>query len=194
MWSCIHSHYNSDYLTVGDANALMTRRLGAISILTATSTAAFVLIMPENTLELFRPQEIVYIQADEFRLFAQVIQTIPTRNRCWVKPLAIAHCSDFQFKLLHDLQDCAQLILPLYLFHAAMDTEVIPVMMELFQLEKIADRSLNTTSLSRQALHQFIANLAIDRIVDSWQLTVDSEKVLHLGKLQVKHLFKSVKC
>jgi hypothetical protein len=140
----------------------MTRRLGAISILTATSTAAFALIMPENTLVLFRPQEIVYIPAVELRLFTEVIQTIPARNRCWVKPLAIAHYSDFQFKLLHDCQDCAQLILPLYLFHAAMDTEVIPVMMELFQLEKLADRSLNPTSLSRQALHQFIANLAIE--------------------------------
>ncbi|GEM_PF-1173962 len=145
----------------------MTRRLGAISILTATSTAAFALIMPENNLELFRPQEIVYIPAAEFRLFAEVIQTIPTRNRCWVKPLAIVHYSDFKFQLLHDCQDCAQLILPLYLFHAAMDLEAIPVMMELFQLEKIADRSLNTTSLSRQALHQFIANLASDKTVDS---------------------------
>ena len=117
--------------------------------------------MPKNSPVLFRPQEIVYVHADEFRLYAEVIQTIPTRNRCWVRPLAIAHYHDFQFQLLHNCQDCAQLILPLYLFHAAMDTEVIPVMMELYQLEKIA-ASLNATSLSRQALHQFISQLAIE--------------------------------
>ncbi len=125
--------------------------------------------MPENSSVLFRSQEIVYIQNDELRLFAQVIQTIPDRNRCWVKPLALAHYGDFQFRLLHDCQDCAQLILPIYLFHAAVDTDVIPVMMELFQLEKSRELSLDTTSISRQALHHFIAHLSIEK-----QLTVDS--------------------
>jgi hypothetical protein len=118
--------------------------------------------MPENSSVLFRSQEIVYIQDDEWRLFAEVIQTIPDRNRCWVKPLALANYTDFQFRLLHDCQDCAQLILPLYLFHTAIDTDVIPVMMELFQLEKIGDRSPHTTSISRQALHHFIGHLSIE--------------------------------
>ena len=43
--------------------------------------------MTENSYLLFRPQEIVYIENNELRLFAEVIQTIPDRNRCWVKPL-----------------------------------------------------------------------------------------------------------
>jgi hypothetical protein len=118
--------------------------------------------MLENPRLLFRPQEIVYIESNGFRLFAEVIQIIPDRDRCWVKPLALTQYADFQFRLLHDLQECAQLILPLYLFHAALDTEVIPVMMDLFQLEKIVNRSTITTSLSRQALHHFIATLSIE--------------------------------
>jgi hypothetical protein len=117
-------------------------------------------IMLENFHLLFRPQSIVYIDRDELRLFAEVIQTIPDRNRCWVKPLALAQYTDYQFRLLHDLRECAQLILPLNLFRSALDTEVISVMMDLFQLEKVADRSPNPTSFSRQALHHFVGSLS----------------------------------
>ena len=117
--------------------------------------------MTENSPLLFCTQEIVYIENQELRLFAEVIQTIPDRNRCWVKPLALAIYMDFQFKLLHNLQECAQLILPVSLFRVALDTEVVPVMMELFQLEKIPDRCQNSNSIDRQALHYFINNLSI---------------------------------
>ena len=116
--------------------------------------------MTENLCLLFRSQEIVYIEDKGIRLFAEVIQTIPDRNRCWVKPLALAKYIDFQFRLLHDLQECAQLILPVSLFRSALDTEVIPVMMDLFQLEKIPDQSSIGTSIDRQALHYFISNLS----------------------------------
>jgi hypothetical protein len=117
--------------------------------------------MTESSHFLFRPQEIVYIEDDELRLFAEVIQTIPDRNRCWVKPLALAKYADFQLRLLHDFQECAQLILPVSLFRSALDTDVIPVMMELFQLEKISDRGQNANLIDRQALHHFIHNLSI---------------------------------
>jgi hypothetical protein len=66
------------------------------------------------------------------------------------------------FRLLYDLQECAQLILPVSLFRSALDTEVIPVMMDLFQLEKIPDRSQKANSIDRQALHHFISNLSIE--------------------------------
>ncbi len=118
--------------------------------------------MTENLHFLFRPQEIVYIEDNGIRLFAEVIQTIPDRNRCWVKPLALAKYTDFQFRLLYDLQECAQLILPVSLFRSALDTEVVPVMMHLFQLEKMPDRIPKATSIDRQALHHFINNLLIE--------------------------------
>jgi hypothetical protein len=110
---------------------------------------------------LFRPKEIVYIEDNRLRLFAEVIQTIPDRNRFWVKPLALAKYIDFEFILLHDLQECAQLILPVSLFRSALDTDVIPVMMELFQLKKMPDRNQKATLIERQALHHFISNLSI---------------------------------
>jgi hypothetical protein len=122
--------------------------------------------MIENSHLLFRPQEIVYIEDNGLRLFAEVIQTIPDRNRCWVKPLALAKYTDFQFRLLHNLHECAQLILPIDLFRSALDTDVIPVMMELFQLEKMPDLDPDLTLICRQALHCFVENISIDRIID----------------------------
>jgi hypothetical protein len=119
-------------------------------------------MITENSHLLFRPQEIVCIENDRLRLFAEVIQTIPERDRCWVKPLALANFTEYQFVLLHNLQECAQLILPANLFRSALDTEVVPVMMELFKSEKIFDLNPNFTSANRQALHHFINSLLIE--------------------------------
>jgi hypothetical protein len=117
--------------------------------------------MLENVRLCFSPQEIVCIDSGELRLFAEVIQLIPERNRCWAKPLILANYVEYQLELLHDLRECSQLILPIDLFRSALDTEVIPVMMDLFELEKTPDRSANDLLLSRQALNQFVRNLAI---------------------------------
>ncbi len=117
--------------------------------------------MLENSRICFSPQEIVCIDSGDLRLFAEVIQLIPERGRCWAKPLVLARYTEFQLTLLHDLQECSQLILPIYLFRSALDTEVIPVMMDLFQLEKMPDRFANDLLISRQALHHFVRSLAI---------------------------------
>jgi hypothetical protein len=117
--------------------------------------------MLENVRLCFSPQEIVCIDSGELRLFAEVIQLIPERDRCWAKPLVLANYVEFQLELLHDLRECSQLILPIDLFRSALDTEVIPVMMDLFELEKTPDRSATDLLLSRQALNQFVRSLAI---------------------------------
>jgi hypothetical protein len=117
--------------------------------------------MLENIRFCFSPQEIVCIDSGDLRLFAEVIQLIPERARCWAKPLVLANYVEFQLELLHDLRECSQLILPIDLFRSALDTEVIPVMMDLFELEKTPDRSLNDLLLSRQALHDFVRSLEL---------------------------------
>jgi hypothetical protein len=117
--------------------------------------------MLENYRLCFSPQEIVCIDSGDLRLFAEVIQLIPERDRCWAKPLVLANYVEFQLELLHDLRECSQLILPIDLFRSALDTEVIPVMMDLFELEKNPDRSVNDISLSRQALNHFVRSLEI---------------------------------
>ena len=86
-----------------------------------------------------------------------MIDNIAISARCWVRPLAIARSNpqNFELEFLHDLRDAAQLILPAVLFRYALDTEILPLISELFHPDK--DSTLTLTA--RQALHTFIADL-----------------------------------
>jgi hypothetical protein len=96
-------------------------------------------------------------QPGNLHLFAEVIETITTSARCWVKPLAIArfNSENYNLELLHDLRDTAQLILPSHLFRDALDTEVLPLISELFHPHSNSDRSTN----AQRVLYQFITDL-----------------------------------
>jgi hypothetical protein len=91
------------------------------------------------------------------RLFAEVIETIFISSRYWVQPLALARSNPDRFELefLYDLRDTSQLILPIDLFRDALDTEVIPLISELFHPVEGSTKSIN----AQAALHQFIADL-----------------------------------
>ena len=97
------------------------------------------------------------IHRDRLHLFAEVIDTIEISSRYWVKPLALARSNpeSFQLEFLHDLRDAAQLILPIDLFRDALDTEVLPLISELFHPTKDSTRSVN----AQKVLYQFIADL-----------------------------------
>jgi hypothetical protein len=109
--------------------------------------------------QLFCPDQIICIDLDNLRLFAELIQMIPARDRLWARPLALAQQEDYDLHLLHDLRESPQLILPPALFREAWDTEVLPLMTELFRLEVQAKPEPKTELISRQALHAFIAML-----------------------------------
>ncbi len=96
-------------------------------------------------------------QSDNLYLFAEVIDTIAVSSRCWVRPLVIARSNpkSFELEFLHDLRDAAQLILPTDLFRYALDTEILPLISELFHPDKDSTLTLN----AKQALHRFIADL-----------------------------------
>ena len=69
--------------------------------------------------------------------------------------LARSNPESFQLEFLHDLRDAAQLILPIDLFRDALDTEVLPLISELFHPTKDSTRSAN----AQKVLYQFIADL-----------------------------------
>ena len=94
---------------------------------------------------------------DRLYLFAEVIDTIEISGRYWVRPLALARLNpeSFQLEFFHDLRDAAQLILPIGLFRDALDTEVLPLISELFHPTKDSTRSAN----AQKVLYQFIADL-----------------------------------
>lgn len=117
---------------------------------------------PDIKSEFFSPNQVVCIEQGELLLFAEVVQMVPERSRCWARPLAIAQMvpNSRVLGLLHDLRESAHLLLPAVLFRAALDVEVMPLMTALYHPEKTEpgdDAPLE--SATRQALHQFIQGL-----------------------------------
>ncbi len=114
---------------------------------------------------LFRPNQIICIdRSPKLLLLAEVIQMVPERERCWARPLALAQVEEYQLKLLHDLREASQLILPASFFREALDTEVLPLMTELFQWDQpqaLSKATAQTADLSCQALHDFVRGLSI---------------------------------
>ncbi|MCL1493713.1 MAG: hypothetical protein M1G31_23640 [Pseudanabaena sp. Salubria-1] len=111
----------------------------------------------------FKTDQIVCIDSSKDRLsgslhlFAEVIDNISISSRCWARPLAIARSNSesFELEFLHDLRDASQLILPTNFFRYALDTEVIPLLSELYNPAKEWKRATNAQSV----LYQFISDL-----------------------------------
>lgn len=105
----------------------------------------------------FKTDRIVCLERGNLHLFAEVIDDTVVDDRCWVRPLAIARSNpeSFNLEFLHDLRDAAQLILPKSLFRDAMDTEVLPLISQLFHPDLDSTRSTN----AQQVLYRFIADL-----------------------------------
>jgi hypothetical protein len=114
----------------------------------------------------FKIDQIVCLELGNSYLFAEVIDNIAISARCWVRPLTIARSNpqSFELEFLHDLRNASQLILPAALFRYALDTEVLPLMSELFH----PDKDSTLTLAAKKALHTFIADIyrsAPDQIV-----------------------------
>jgi hypothetical protein len=114
------------------------------------------MIDKSSTIE-FKIDQIVCLEQDDSSLFAEVIDNIAISARCWVRPLTIARFNpqSFELEFLHDLRDAAQLILPAALFRYALDTEVLPLMSELFHPDKDSTLTLD----AKKALHTFIGDI-----------------------------------
>lgn len=83
----------------------------------------------------FQPCQIVCVQHETSYLYAEVVQIIESRHLCWVRPLMLilraAEAFTWDKTLLeqsdcYDLRQDSDLLLPLSLFRAALDTEVLP--------------------------------------------------------------------
>ena len=85
----------------------------------------------------FQPCQIVYLECRGDRLYAEAIQIVKSRQLAWVRPLMLAvnpptDANDPNAPpVLYDLRQEADLVWPLALFQAALDTEVIPLLVQL---------------------------------------------------------------
>lgn len=104
----------------------------------------------------FQPYQVVYLEHDRTRVYAEVIQVVQTRALCWARPLAlVVLAEDGQWTnfegTLYDLREGSDLLYPASLFREALDIEVIPLMAKLHGMQLSPE--------ARRKLHQFIAQL-----------------------------------
>jgi hypothetical protein len=115
-------------------------------------------VLPAN----FPPGQILYLEDSTTRLYSETIQTIPDRQLCWARPLALVtgqlvtgqDASDQSFTWV-DLREGSDLLLPIALFQVALDTEMIPVFMALEGANR-QDTSLDklVSAANRREAHQ----------------------------------------
>ena len=111
----------------------------------------------------FQGNQIVCLEHENSFLYAEVIQVIELRQTCWVRPwilkvLSLKHNNLPEFddnSTIFDLRESADLVLPISLFRAALDTEVIPLLSELDNLESQEQDLI----LPRQKLRQFVESV-----------------------------------
>jgi hypothetical protein len=130
-----------------------------------------------------QPAQILCLEHENSSLYAEVIQVITARRLCWVRPLLLRQMSDrnqlhpsftdaSESVSLHDLRQSPDLICPAGLFRAALDTEVIPLLV-LVQLEeaKIAvEDSDRLTSSEHSSEHQPSAHQLVRALIQQiWQ-------------------------
>jgi hypothetical protein len=111
----------------------------------------------------FQGNQIVCLEHENSFLYAEVIQVIEARQTCWVRPLIL---KVFSFKNnnlpefdddrnIFDLRESVDLVLPISLFRLALDTELIPLLSELDNLESTEEDLI----LTRKQLRQFVENI-----------------------------------
>lgn len=110
----------------------------------------------------FQPCQIVFLEHQAIRVYAEVIQVVEQRRICWVRPLALQPLSEDPSLVsgnsvpeLYDLRQGVDLLFPTRFFQAAIDIEVMPLLTQLYALET----SLEELRLAQQKLRQFVRDL-----------------------------------
>ncbi|MEM7726376.1 MAG: hypothetical protein AAF208_08380 [Cyanobacteria bacterium P01_A01_bin.45] len=105
--------------------------------------------------------QIVYLEKENTRLYAEVVQTVVSRQICWVRPLLLVAKTDEDTSTT-DLRNTSDLLWSLDSFRAAVDTEVIAVLSPLM----VGEPKSHTIPNARKKLHQFINSM--------WEVKDDS--------------------
>lgn len=101
----------------------------------------------------FQPRQIVYLEHQNCCLYAEVVQEIPERQMCWVRPLMLVVDARDPSPQVRDLRSASDLVWPIQAFSPALDTEVIPFLVALESPELASGEMAQT---ARSQLNQFI--------------------------------------
>jgi len=103
-------------------------------------------------------RQIVSLAHEDTRLYAEVIQVAQSRQICWVRPLMLVECSHLYSSCgpqIHDLRSAADLLWPLASFQPAIDTEVIPLLVQL----SLKPHPVDNSPSQQKQLRQFVQQL-----------------------------------
>lgn len=117
-----------------------------------------------NSTEDLKCSQLVCLDYENLCLFAEVIQVIEIRKMCWVRPLLMQvkpANSDEEMTTgeIWDLRESIDLVLPITLFRAAMDTELLPLLCYLYQPEQAQQIAEKEPSFARQQLNTLVRQL-----------------------------------
>lgn len=103
----------------------------------------------------FAPHQGVYVSCPGARLYGEVIQVVPARQRCWVRPCAYVLQPSDEVELgpgqVYDLRQGPDVIWPLAWFQAALDVEWLAMLGQLHHTPYLCDRA-QANQLLRQVL------------------------------------------
>jgi hypothetical protein len=102
----------------------------------------------------FQPGQIVSLEHDTKRLYAEVIQVVVSRQLCWVRPLLLVAFIE-EPPIITDLRDASDLLWSINLFQPALDTEVITLLSEIFAKEPKHELDSDAKEQLNQFLHFF---------------------------------------
>ncbi|MEM6591198.1 MAG: hypothetical protein AAF651_05010 [Cyanobacteria bacterium P01_C01_bin.73] len=130
---------------------------------------------------ILHPNQIVYLELGNERLYAEVIEVVVSRQLCWARPLLLRktaendrrsisanllnlenayavdhaveldHSSGLASPELYNLKEGPDLIWPIHLFNPAFDIDLIDIMPGLDR-----ESSIETLSAARQKMNHFI--------------------------------------
>lgn len=124
------------------------------------------LLSEQQPIPTFQSCQIVCLEHEANRLYAEVVQVAAPRQVCWVRPLilvlhqpdALGWHEDLPETRLYDLRGGADLLLPVTLFRAALDEEVIPVMPYLYA-EETSELAMRLESIEPSQLRQLVKTI-----------------------------------
>ncbi|MFM7405450.1 MAG: hypothetical protein ACKO3K_01960 [Cuspidothrix sp.] len=102
----------------------------------------------------FQSGQIVSLDYSNQHLYAEVIETVVSRQLCWVRPLLLVNSRE-ELPLIIDVRDVSDLLWPLELFRAALDTEVIAFLEQIFPKDIKSEADL----VAKQQFNSFIHQL-----------------------------------
>jgi hypothetical protein len=112
----------------------------------------------------FQSCQIVCLEHEATRLYAEVVQVAEPRRVCWVRPLILVlqpadelgwYAGISPTTRLYNLRGEADLLLPITLFRAALDEEVIPVLPYLYA-EETSELTLKLEHVEPSQLRQLV--------------------------------------